>query len=198
MILRCATGNAGKLAEFRRAAETLGAAGIEILPLEGIRELPPCEEDGATFEANAVKKALHYSAYCEEFLFADDSGLEVEALGGAPGVRSARFSPEGTDEANNGLLLERLRGMENRRARFVCVIALARQGRLEATFRGEAEGAVLEAPRGREGFGYDPLFLYPPLGRTFAELDAEAKMQVSHRGEALRKLLRYLADFRER
>lgn len=198
MILRCATGNAGKLAEFRLAAEALGAAGIEILPLEGIRELPPCKEDGATFEANAVKKALHYSSYCEEFLFADDSGLEVEALGGAPGVRSARFSPEGTDEANNELLLERLRGMENRRARFVCVIALARQGRLEATFRGEAEGTVLEAPRGRDGFGYDPLFLYPPLGRTFAELDAETKMQVSHRGAALRRLFRYLADFRER
>jgi XTP/dITP diphosphohydrolase len=193
MILRCATGNQGKLGEFRRAAEALGRSEIRIVPLEGIAALPPCEEDGETFEANAVKKALHYSAYCEEFLFADDSGLEAEALGGAPGVRSARFSAEGTDEANNRLLLERLAGVEDRRARFVCVIALARQGRLEAVFRGSAEGVILDAPRGAGGFGYDPLFLYPPLGMTFAELGADAKMQVSHRGQALRQLLDYCA-----
>lgn len=198
MRVRCATGNAGKLAEFRLAAHVLGFERIEIQPLEGLHELPSCEEDGSTFEENAVKKALHYSAYCPEFLFADDSGLEVEALGGAPGVRSARYSEEGTDEANNRLLLEHLAGAGDRRARFVCVIALARGGRLEATFRGEAEGRILEAPRGREGFGYDPLFLYPPLGRTFAELDAQAKMRVSHRGEALRKLFHYLADLGER
>ncbi len=194
MILRCATGNPGKLAEFRMAAESLGALGIDILPLEGIRELAPCEEDGATFAENAITKAVYYSARCEEFLFADDSGLEVEALGGEPGVRSARYSAEGTDEGNNRLLLERLSGVKDRRARFVCVIALARKGRLEATFRGGAEGVILEAPRGKGGFGYDPLFLYPPLQETFAELDAETKMQVSHRGEALRKLFRYLAD----
>lgn len=194
MILRCATGNAGKLAEFRMAAEALGFAGIDIQPLECIRELPPCEEDGATFEENAAKKALYYSAHSADFLFADDSGLEAEALGGEPGVRSARYSAEGADEANNRLLLERLSGVKDRRARFVCVIALARQGRLEAMFRGEAEGVILEAPRGKSGFGYDPLFLYPPLQKTFAELDAETKMQVSHRGEALRKLFRYLAD----
>jgi len=192
MRLRCATGNAGKLREFRMAAAALGHPGIEILPLEGIENLPVCEEDGETFEQNAVKKALHYSAYCDEFLFADDSGLEVEALGGAPGVRSARYSAEGTDGANNRLLLERLRGAEDRRARFVCVIALARRGRLEATFRGEAEGVILEAPAGTGGFGYDPLFYYPPLGRTFAELEAETKMRVSHRGAALRKLFDYL------
>ncbi len=139
MILRCATGNAGKLAEFRMAAQALGAAGIGILPLESLRQLPPCVEDGHTFEENAVKKALYYSAHCEDFLFADDSGLEVEALGGEPGVRSARYSAEGTDEANNRLLLERLRGVADRRARFVCVIALARQGRLIAAFRGGAD-----------------------------------------------------------
>lgn len=198
MTLRCATGNAGKLGEFRLAASALGFPQIDIGPLGGLRELPPCEEDGATFEENAVKKALHYSRFCEEYLFADDSGLEVDELDGQPGVRSARYSAEGTDEANNRLLLERLAGAEDRRARFVCVIALARQGRLEATFRGEAGGRILEAPRGREGFGYDPLFLYPPLGRTFAELDAETKLRVSHRGEALRRLFRYLADLPER
>lgn len=196
MTVRCATGNAGKLAEFRMAAAALGHPEMEILPLDGMKNLPVCEEDGETFEENAIKKALHYSAYCSEFLFADDSGLAVDALGGAPGVRSARFSPEGTDEANNRLLLERLAGAADRRARFVCVIALARQGRLLATFRGEAEGVILHAPAGTQGFGYDPLFLYPPLGRTFAELDAETKMQVSHRGAALRQLFDYLARLR--
>lgn len=193
MTVRCATGNAGKLAEFRMAAAALGRQDIEILPLDGLKNLPGCEENGATFEENAVKKALHYSAFCEEMLFADDSGLEVDALGGAPGVRSARFSPEGTDEANNRLLLEKLAGAADRRARFVCVIALARQGRLLATFRGSAEGVILQAPAGTRGFGYDPLFYYPPLGRTFAELDEETKMRVSHRGAALRQLFDYLA-----
>jgi XTP/dITP diphosphohydrolase len=196
MTVRCATGNPGKLAEFRMAAAALGHPEIEILPLDGLKSLPACEEDGETFEENAIKKALHYSAYCDEFLFADDSGLVVDALGGAPGVRSARFSPEGTDEANNRLLLERLAGSADRRARFVCVIALARQGRILATFRGEAEGVILHEPAGTQGFGYDPLFLYPPLGRTFAELDAETKMQVSHRGAALRQLFDYLARLR--
>lgn len=193
MILRCATTNPGKLAEFRMAAAALGRESIEILPLEGMASLPPCHEDGETFEQNAVKKAVHYSAFCQDFLFADDSGLEVDALGGAPGVRSARFSPEGTDDANNRLLLDRLAGAANRRARFVCVIALARQGRLEATFRGSAEGTILAAPRGTAGFGYDPLFFYEPLGLTFAELDSAAKMRVSHRGAALRQLFDYCA-----
>lgn len=196
MTVRCATGNPGKLAEFRLAAAALGHSGIEILPLEGIRNLPVCEEDGETFEENAIKKALHYSAHCKELLFADDSGLTVDALGGAPGVRSARFSPEGTDEANNRLLLERLADAKDRRARFVCVIALARRASLVATFRGEVEGVILPAPAGTQGFGYDPLFLYPPLGRTFAELDPETKMQVSHRGAALRQLFDYLARLR--
>ena len=196
MRLRCATGNPGKLAEFRMAAAALGRPGIEILPLEGMNFLPACEEDGVTFEENAVKKAIHYSAFCDDFLFADDSGLEVASLGGEPGVRSARFSPEGTDASNNRLLLERLAGAADRRARFVCVIALARQGRLEATFRGEAEGVILERPSGSQGFGYDPLFFYPPLGKTFAELDAETKMRVSHRGAALRQLFDYCGRLR--
>lgn len=193
MILRCATGNPGKLAEFRMAAAALGCPWADIRPLDGLAALPPCEENGATFEENAIKKALHYSAYCGEYLFADDSGLEVDALGGAPGVRSARYSPEGTDEANNRLLLERLAQSGDRRARFVCVIALARQGSLIATFRGSVEGVILDAPRGTRGFGYDPLFFFPPLGQTFAELDADTKMRISHRGEALRQLFDYCA-----
>lgn len=198
MTVLCATSNAGKLDEFRLAASALGFPQMDIGPLGGIRELPACEEDGATFEENAVKKALYYSRFCEEYLFADDSGLEVDALDGQPGVRSARYSAGGTDEANNRLLLERLAGAKDRRARFTCVIALARQGELAATFRGAVEGQILDAPRGTAGFGYDPLFLYPPLGRTFAELDAETKLRVSHRGEALRRLFRYLADLPER
>ena len=134
--LRCATGNAGKLREFRLAA---GLAPVEIELLPGYREIPPCVEDGRTFEENAVIKALHYGRHASGLLFADDSGLEVDALDGAPGVFSARFSsmhpavagpPLPVDEANNRLLLEKLRGVENRSARFVCAIALAEGGTL--------------------------------------------------------------------
>ena len=120
--LLCATGNSGKLREFRLAARHRE---VEIEWLPGFRDLPACSEDGATFEENAILKARHYGRYVPGLLFADDSGLEVDALGGAPGVRSARFSgPGATDASNNRLLLERLRGVKNRTARFVCVIAL--------------------------------------------------------------------------
>ena len=123
----------------------------------------------------------------------DDSGLEVDALGGAPGVYSARFAgPHATDEANNQLLLDRMRGVTDRTARFVCVVALAKSGRLVRTFRGEVEGRLLEAPRGANGFGYDPLFFYPPFGCTFGEAPLERKMEVSHRAQALRKMRAFL------
>lgn len=188
MKLYCATTNPGKLLEFRLAAQ----GRIEIEPLPGLAALPACVEDGATFEDNAVKKALHYSRFAPGPLFADDSGLEVDALGGAPGVLSARFSgPGATDRANNAMLLEKLRGQTNRAARFVCVIAVAERGRLIGTFRGEAEGRILEEPRGEAGFGYDPLFYYEPYGCTFAELDGERKFAASHRGRALRAMLAY-------
>ncbi len=188
MKLYCATTNKGKLREFRLAAR--GA--VEIEPLEGLKDLPECVEDGATFEENAVKKALHYSAYAEGLLFADDSGLEVSALGGAPGVRSARFAgPAATDPANNALLIERLRGVADRAARFVCVIALADRGRLVRTFCGEVEGRILDEPRGASGFGYDPLFFHEPYGCTFGEVDGDRKFAVSHRGRALRAMLDY-------
>jgi XTP/dITP diphosphohydrolase len=189
MRLRCATSNRGKLAEFNLAAAT---AGIEILPPDGFKALPECVEDGATFEENAIKKALHYSRWSDDPLFADDSGLAVDALGGAPGVRSARYSDEGTDAANNALLLENLQGCQQRAARFVCVIALARRGELIGTFDGEVEGRILEAPRGTAGFGYDPLFLYDPFGLTFGEASEERKLAVSHRGRAFERLLAYL------
>lgn len=189
MRLFCATTNPGKLREFRLAAR--GA--VEIAPLPGLQDLPPVRETGATFEANAVQKALYYSAPAPGLLFADDSGLEVDALGGAPGAQSARFAgPEATDEANNRLLLEQLRGVADRAARFVCVIALAEKGRLLATFHAAVEGHIAHEPRGHSGFGYDPLFFYPPFGCTFGQVEAERKFAVSHRGEALRAMLEWL------
>jgi XTP/dITP diphosphohydrolase len=187
--LDCATGNAGKIREFALAAPTL-----EIVPLANFAALPAVEETGATFEENAVLKALGYGVHSGGFLFAEDSGLEVEALGGAPGVYSARFAgPGASDAANNALLIEKLRGAGNRSARYVCVIALAGDGKLLGTFRGEVEGSILEAPRGEGGFGYDPLFFYPPFGCTFAEAAPERKFAVSHRGAALRRLAEFLS-----
>jgi XTP/dITP diphosphohydrolase len=186
--LYCATTNQGKLREFRLAAR----GQVEIEPLEGLESLPACVEDGVTFEENAVKKALHYSVYAPGLLFADDSGLEVDALDGAPGVISARFSgPRATDRSNNALLLEKLRGVPNRAARFVCVIAVASQGRLIGAFRGEVEGRIMDQPRGAQGFGYDPLFYYEPYACTFGEVEGDRKFQVSHRGRALRAMLAY-------
>lgn len=194
MILYCATTNAGKLREFRLAAETYAGGLVRLEPLPGLDRVPACEESGRTFEENAVQKALYYSRHAPGLLFAEDSGLEVHALGGAPGVFSARFAGAGaTDEANNRLLLERLRGIQDRRARYVCVAAVAEQGRLVRTFRGVVEGRILEEPRGAGGFGYDPLFYYEPFGATFAEVSAERKMTVSHRGRALRELLEWVA-----
>ncbi len=184
MILYCGTTNRGKLREFQMAAPDM-----EIRPLS----VPPPEEHGETFEETACQKALYYGAHATGHLFADDSGLEVDALSGAPGVHSARFAgPGATDAANNALLLDRLRGIENRTARFVCVIALVRDGALVRTFRGTVEGRIIHAPRGSGGFGYDPLFYHEPFGCTFGEASAEQKMQVSHRAQALHAMFTYL------
>jgi XTP/dITP diphosphohydrolase len=166
---------------------------MQLQPLPGFGSIAPCEETGVTFEENAVEKALYYSKYCDGYLFVDDSGLQVDALGGAPGVYSARFAgPNASDAANNELLLDRMRGVSDRTARFVCVVALGESGRLVRTFRGEVEGRLLEAPRGANGFGYDPLFFYEPFGYSFGEAPLERKMEVSHRAEALRKMREYL------
>jgi XTP/dITP diphosphohydrolase len=187
----CATGNPGKLREFRLAAEQ---AGIHVETLTGLADMPPCEETGVTFEANAILKAEYYGRHAPGLLFADDSGLEVDALGGAPGVYSARFAgPAATDQANNQLLLEKMRGVRGRSARFICVIALADGGRSRETFRGAVEGEILEQPRGPHGFGYDPLFYYPPFGCSFGETAPERKLTVSHRGAALRALFQRLS-----
>lgn len=190
MIVRCATTNPGKLREFRAAAEHFGFPEISIEPIPGLAQLPVPVEDGDTFERNAVLKALHYSAYTADPVFADDSGLEADALGGAPGVHSARFAGEGASDAdNNRLLVARLQGVAARSARFVCVIALARHEQLLGTFRGAVEGLLVDEPRGEHGFGYDPHFFYPPFNATFGETAPARKMDVSHRGQALRAML---------
>jgi XTP/dITP diphosphohydrolase len=191
--LYCATTNRGKLREFQMALRD----SIPVEPLPGLESIAVCEETGATFEENAVQKALYYSKHCDGYLFVDDSGLEVDALGGAPGVYSARFAgPNATDADNNQLLLEKMRGLADRNARFVCVVALAESGQLVGTFRGEVEGQLLEAPRGHNGFGYDPLFFYPPFECSFGEAPAQRKMEVSHRAQALRKMRAYLEESR--
>lgn len=191
-----ATSNAGKLRDFAGAA---AAHGVEVAGIPGFASLPQVVEDGETFEANARKKAEAYSRQVAgELVLADDSGLEVDALGGAPGVHSARYAAaEGEtgnagDEQNNAKLLRELAGVlvEKRTARFVCVIALAQDGKLLQVFRGEAEGFILDAPRGAQGFGYDPLFFSPEAGKTFAELSAEEKAKYSHRGRAFEKFLK--------
>ena len=186
MTLYCATGNAGKLREFRMAA-----ACVE--PLPGLSEIPACEETGLTFEENAIFKAEYYGQFSSGFLFADDSGLEVEALAGAPGVYSARYAGEGASDAeNNRLLLLNLELQQNRQARFVCVIALVENARLVNTFRGEVEGEILRSPRGAGGFGYDPVFLPLNSLKSLAEMTMAEKNTISHRGIAVKKLVQFL------
>ena len=193
MTLYCATTNKGKLREFQVAAQELGRGALEVLPLPALESIPPPEETGSTFRANAILKAVYDSRFSPGLTFADDSGLSVDALNGAPGVLSARFSGIGaTDASNNALLLELMKGVVQRSARFVCAAALASRGELIETFEGTIEGALLAAPRGSGGFGYDPLFFYPPLNRTLAEIGEEEKIAVSHRGQALERLFRFV------
>ena len=164
-----------------------------IEPLPRLSGIASPEEHGSTFEENAAIKALAYGAHTEGWLFAEDSGLEVDALGGAPGVYSARFAgADATDEANNRRVLELLGDTPSRSGRFVCVIALAHGGKLVRSFRGTVEGEILHEPRGENGFGYDPLFFYPPFNCSFGEAEREQKQLVSHRGAALREMIAYL------
>jgi XTP/dITP diphosphohydrolase len=189
--IHCATGNPGKLREFQLAGQLLG---IDVEPVEGLKSIPAPEETGATFEENARLKAEYYSKFAPGLVFADDSGLEVDSLDGAPGVYSARYAGEGaTDAANNELLLANVADKVDRTARFVCVIALAEAGKTIQTLRGEVEGRILAEAQGPGGFGYDPLFFYPPFACSFGEVDDALKFSVSHRGNALREMLHYLS-----
>ena len=192
-----ATSNPGKLRDFAGAA---AVHGIETAGIPNFSSLPLVVEDGQTFEANARKKAEEYSRYVPgEIVIADDSGLEVDALNGAPGVHSARYAADEPhladantdDEANNARVLRELKGIppQKRTGRFVCVLAAARDGTTLDIFRGVAEGIILDAPCGTNGFGYDPLFYFPQIQKTFAELPAEEKSQYSHRGAAFRRFL---------
>lgn len=191
-----ASSNPGKLRDFAAVA---ARHGVEVALLPDFQSLPECIEDGATFEENARKKAEHYSLHAPgEVVLADDSGIEIDALGGAPGVRSARYAAttehgNSDDVANNSLVLDRMKGVpeEKRTARFVCLIAIARDGRTFATFRGQAEGRILRELRGAGGFGYDPMFYFPALGKTFAELSPAEKAEVSHRGQAFQLFLEW-------
>ncbi|MFZ0137593.1 MAG: RdgB/HAM1 family non-canonical purine NTP pyrophosphatase [Candidatus Sulfotelmatobacter sp.] len=194
-----ATSNPGKLRDFAGAAVRCG---VEIAGIPEFSSLPAVVEDGLTFEANARKKAEAYSRYVPgEMVVADDSGLEIDALHGAPGVHSARYAADQPaqadantdDEANNARVLRELQEIPpaQRTGRFVCVLVAARDGKTLATFRGTAEGRILDVPSGANGFGYDPLFYFPPIKKTFAELSAEEKSQYSHRGAAFREFLQW-------
>lgn len=205
--LYLASTNPGKLREFREAALEYG---IRIEAVPAMAQLPPCIEDGETFEANASKKALHYAAYARGLIFADDSGICVDALRGAPGVHSARYSgAQASDADNNRKLIAELRRVANAHhaskgfeipeeapfkgfsAYYQCVIALAEGRKILTLQEGRVDGIIIETPQGNSGFGYDPYFFYPPLGKTFAEITSEEKFTVSHRGIAFRKLLDY-------
>ena len=195
-----ATSNPGKLSDFAGAA---AAHDVEVTAIPNLAALPVVVEDGLTFEENARKKAEQYSLGVPgEIVLADDSGLEVDALNGAPGVHSARYAAEEPhkadentdDDANNARVLRELNGVpaEKRTGRFVCIIAAARNGQTLATFRGVAEGFILDHLRGTGGFGYDPMFYFPEIQKTFAELTPREKANYSHRGAAFRKFLAWI------
>lgn len=194
--LLVASSNPGKLREFKAAAAVLG---VEIEEVPNFSDLPEVKEDAPTFEGNAKKKAEFYSRYADgELVFTDDSGLEVDALNGAPGIYSARYAagpqhPNATDLDNINKLLEKMSDVpeEKRTGRFVCVIAVAKNGETLKTFRADVPGIILNECRGVGGFGYDPLFHFPQLNKTFAELTPEEKSRTSHRGLAFRKLLQW-------
>ena len=184
-----ASGNPGKLREYQILA---AGHALELVLLPGFAMLPEFPEDAPTFAENAAGKAIYYSRHCGGLVFADDSGLVVPALGGAPGVLSARYAgPGASSEARNERLLAAMRELHGaeREAYFVCVIAAARAGRCEMVVSAKVDGEILEAPRGSGGFGYDPVFYFPPLQKGFAELSADEKNVNSHRGKAFRRLM---------
>ena len=194
-----ASSNPGKLKEYRALveAEAPPSVSVELASLPEFATLPVFEENAPTFAENAAGKALHYSRLREGLVVADDSGLVVPSLGGAPGVHSARYA--GVDAPNSQRIAKLLKEMrdntgERRTAHFVCTIALARRGRALVIVTDRVDGEILQLPRGLGGFGYDPVFYFPALKKTFAELSAEEKNKHSHRGKAFRKLLAALSS----
>lgn len=189
-----ASSNPGKLREYRALAQPAGAS-VDLAFIPNFDALPVFEEIWPTFAENAAGKALHYSRFAPGVMIADDSGLVVPALGGAPGVHSARYAgPDASDADRIRKLLGEMRGKngEERQARFVCVVAAAESGRMRGLFSSSAEGILLEEPRGEDGFGYDPIFYFPALGKTYAEISREEKNLHSHRGKAFHKALEFL------
>jgi XTP/dITP diphosphohydrolase len=187
-----ASGNPGKLKEYQVLA---AGHALELDLLRGYASIPEFPEDAPTFAENAAGKALYYSRHSAEMVFADDSGLVVPALDGAPGVSSARYAgPGASSEQRNAKLLAALCGKKGaeRAAFFVCVIALAQQGRCLAVISAKVDGEILKTPAGAGGFGYDPIFYFPQLAKSFAELTPEEKNQNSHRGKAFRRLMQAL------
>jgi len=198
MKLLVATGNQGKLKEIRRLLEN---SGVEVIGLDQYPDAPEVIEDGETFEANARKKALEMAQFSGCLTLADDSGLVVAALNGAPGVHSARYAGEqGNDAANNAKLIDALTDVadEKRKAAFNCVMALATPEGNCQTFTGDVAGLILRTVRGEGGFGYDPLFMVPEYGKTMAELPLDIKNRISHRGTALRQVIPVLQELAEK
>jgi XTP/dITP diphosphohydrolase len=195
--LLLATTNPGKAEEFR---ELLSECALELFDLRAFRDPPAVRETGRTYEENALLKAKAYARWAGMAALADDSGLEVDALGGAPGVDAAHFAgPQASDRENVQKLLAALAGVptEQRTARFRCVLVVAHPDGRWIRTEGMCEGIILNEPRGSSGFGYDPVFFYPPLGKTFAELSREEKNRVSHRARAAAELRRILLPFLE-
>ena len=184
-----ATGNAHKLDEYR---QLLDGQDVELRSLRDSPGYQEPEENGSTFKENASIKALAASKHCNALAFADDSGLEVEALDGRPGIHSSRYAP--TDTERIAKLLEEMKGQSNRRARFVCVIAIAVNGEVIETFEGEVKGTILDSPRGENGFGYDPIFQPDGFEKSFAELSQDEKNRISHRANAYAKVQEFVED----
>lgn len=189
-----ATSNAGKISEIKALLEGLS---VEIVTLDQFPDLSMPEEDQPTFAGNAAKKAEAVSRACKAMALADDSGLEVDALNGRPGVRSARYAGEAGDyNANNRLLLEEMKNvpLEKRNAHFVCAIAISHPGRVTCLIEERCSGRIATGLQGSAGFGYDPLFVYEPAGVTFAQMSREEKNEVSHRGKALRRARKLIEE----
>ncbi len=189
MYIVAATGNRHKFEEYKAL---LADQKVELRSLMDYPGCPAVPETGTSFRENASQKALAVCRYCDAPTFADDSGLEIEALGGAPGIYSARYAA--TDAERIARVLRELKDAPSRRARFVCVIAIAVNGEVVETFEGTVSGTILTEPRGENGFGYDPIFLPDGEDRSFAELPAEVKNKISHRARAVAKAVEFVND----